>query len=164
MQEDLARTYRRAKLAATIGSVSMFVLFGAFLLILAVFLFAFLKTGSFDDMGLSWKLLSLACMVARTLSVLLLAEFLRHFSAGKSPFGRRQSARLLVSGALLALDAVLGYLAYAAPVTRQVSDAVAATTHGGPSLTVVVMIVFILSLAAVIRYGDALKRDSDSIA
>lgn len=38
------------------------------------------------------------------------------------------------------------------------------STTAGPDLKVIVMIVFLICLAMVVRYGDALKEDSDSIA
>lgn len=62
-----------------------------------------------------------------------------------------------------ALDAFTASPAYKASVSDG-STHVFVVAGPGPDLKVVVMVVFLICLAMVIRYGNALKEDSDSIA
>lgn len=89
-------------------------------------------------------------------SVVLIAEFLRHFHRDDSPFSRAQSIRLMGSAGLLAARALLDLVAAAAPSLP--------AAEGAVDLKVVVLAVFLACLSVVVRYGNALKEDSDSIA
>lgn len=109
-------------------------------------------------------MISIASLASISISILLLAEFLRNFARGVTPFGTAQYCRLLIAAALLVAKTVLDSIV---PPFGPVSvDGIPSTitfdSGAGLDLKVVVMVVFLVCLAMVVRYGDALKEDSDA--
>lgn len=135
---------------------------------LICFLYAILKVGVLNSLPPLSGLVALGRTLSTTIAIALLGEFLRHFVSDSSPFGKRQSLRLLFAGLLFSLrmfiDCSTHEQPYELPVTTSTSFELILTTTAGPDLKVIVMIVFLICLAMVVRYGDALKEDSDSIA
>lgn len=167
MPEDLSREYQRARRASLAGASCMYLLTALVLINLGVIVFALLGTSSLDELPPLQQAVAPVGIALVAAAVSLLGEFLRHFGRDSSPFGRRQSRRLLAAGLLLVVKALLD-TAFEPPLVR---DAVAmgparifVTTQPGLDLKTVVMVVFLICLAMVVRYGDALKEDSDSIA
>lgn len=167
MPEDVEQTYLKAKKASVAGSLCMYFL----AVISALGCIAFIVSATNQELlgsaPYDYKLVVALCTLSTTIAITLLGEFLRHFVSDPSPFGKRQSLRLLISGLLFAIRLILdgcfpGKL-YSLSFFAN-SDAIAITTQPGPDLKVVVMVVFLICLAMVIRYGNALKEDSDSIA
>lgn len=165
MPEEIEQAYRKARRASYFGSLCMYVLATISLLSYLFFLFAITSIETFDLIPSGNQIASLITTLLTTTAIVLLGEFLRHFWRDCSPFGQTQSIRLFASGLLLGTRMVIDLL-FPEPLYELsvVNDAIAITTQPGPDLKVVVMVVFLICLAMVIRYGNALKEDSDSIA
>ena len=167
MPESLIREYRRAKLASLAGAICMYLFSCISLLITAAFVIAIFTNVQLDAGNLTYCICVVAGLFSATLSTVLLGSFFRHFSKDPSPFGKHQSCRLLAASLLLMLRTLLDTFAkspeYMIPL-RAVDPDIFVASGPGPDLKVVVMVVFLICLAMVIRYGNALKEDSDSIA
>ena len=167
MPESLIREYRCAKRASLVGATCMYIFSCASLFITITFIVTFLSDGCTDENSLPYRIFVIASLLFTTFSTTLLGSFFRHFCKDPSPFGRHQSLRLLMAGLLFALRTALDAFTASPAYKTSVSDS---STHvfvvagPGPDLKVVVMVVFLICLAMVIRYGNALKEDSDSIA
>ncbi len=162
-EEKLKDSYVLARRVSCLGAICMYILAAFMLLILFVYLYAFTQTEVLFWIEPSSQVLISVSNLINTLSVFLLGEFFRGFAKGRSPFGPQQSRRLLVAGLLFALQEVLDLVIITPSFSVQVVDSVTLTTQPGPSLNTVVMIVFLICLALVVRYGNALKQDSDSM-
>lgn len=99
--------------------------------------------------------LSVLSLLVSVGSIVLVAEFLRHFCRDDAPFSRAQSVRLLGSAGLLVARTLIDLAAAAAPPLP--------SAEGVVDPKIVVLAVFLACLSMVVRYGDALKEDSDSI-
>lgn len=165
MFDELTEDYRLARKASRIGAGVMYLLCAVLLVPLALYLYAWLFADLADRPPLAWWAQAVASCLLVVAAALLLGEFLRHFSDASSPFGGRQPARLVAASALLALKALLdATMPEFGPVDLALGPVqVSLAPHAGVDLKVIVMVVFLVCLAMVIRYGDALKRDSDSI-
>lgn len=153
----------KAQRTCFIACLCMYLVVGLNVLIGVVYLYASVQTNSLDFLTASQSLRSFADILLGILFSSMLAEFLRHFSKG-NPFGSGQSARLFVSGAALALRTILDALNPIGPYETSVAGLGATvTSQADVDLKVIAMVVFLISLSVVIRYGDALKQDSDSI-
>lgn len=167
MPEILEKTFVKARRASAVGAVCMYAIaiLSAFNFI--TFLYTITSTSVLSQLTEANQLIMLLTTLLTSISILLLGEFLRHFGFDSSPFGKRQSIRLLSSGVLFSIRMILESLfpepQYFSPVSEN-SWNVIVTSQPGPDLKVIVMIVFLICLAMVVRYGDALKEDSDSIA
>ena len=164
MPEKLTREYKQARTIARFGAALLY-LAGAVSLVIAALHFAeLLSSGQPSELYLTQRHLSFLSAIIMAGSITTLAEFLRHFSKGNFPFGRSQSLRLLIASALFVLRCLLDALT----PTTNLSIGTNSITLMTPDpqftvdLKVVVMIVFLACLAMVIRYGDALKEDSDA--
>lgn len=135
--------------------------------ILISFLFLFLSSGDYSSINGLYQLLVTVGLTCTFLSTVLLGNFLRHFGHDSSPFGKCQSIRLVIAGILYAFRAIIDSLVvdpvYEVPLLPGNSQ-ILVSSEPNPDLKVVVMVVFLICLAMVIRYGNALKEDSDSIA
>ncbi|WP_167929991.1 hypothetical protein [Olsenella sp. SW781] len=163
MPEPLKTEYLRAKRAARAGSIVMYALAGFEGIVLAVYLTSLIQVES-PLQSLSWWLISILGICSSAAATLLLARFFSQFSRGKTPFGRRQFNRLLFAAMCLVIRGIADCRPSSAlyqstlPDGSSISLAPAATLD----LKVVVMVVFLVCLAMVVRYGDALKEDSDA--
>ncbi|MCR8908077.1 MULTISPECIES: hypothetical protein [Atopobiaceae] len=97
------------------------------------------------------------CMTLGT--IFLLAEFLRHFCRDDSPFGGAQSTRLVMTSVLL-LGHLLLELVVAGTAPAGALESLALDVD--LDLKGAVLMVFLVCLAMVVRYGNALKEDSDA--
>ena len=159
MPEELKNEYRHAKTASLVGSICMYLMALFCLAILAIFCIM----GPSEPIGTF--LSEAASLVTILVSVVYLAQFLRHFAAGSTPFGRAQSRRLIVASVFLALRAAMdSHLPVFSYINQPSHQNVLQGTGGlqGIDLKVVVMVVFLACLAMVVRYGNVLKEDSDS--
>lgn len=162
MIEELSKPYKHAQIASKVGAYLLYFLSLVCLSVPLVYLYAFTQTSSMDQFDSSWQLLTVIGLFATVVFIFLLAEFLRHFGRDTSPFGRKQSARLLAAGLLLVLRTVVDALTSTSAFTVQIADGLSLTSTSGVDLKVIAIIVFLICLAMVVRYGNALKVDSDS--
>lgn len=158
MPERLDRDYRFARRASRVGAAA---LYGIAALSLMIGLGFFLLCAPPDSGCAGYRLIGLAVAGVFTISVVLLAEFLRHFGQDSSPFGERQFLRLVSAALLMGVRAVFDALA---PVSRIASPSgtIPVVTHIDLDLKIISVVIFLVCLAMVVRYGDALKEDSDS--
>lgn len=166
MPEELEKSYRRARNVSLAGAGVMYLLMLLAILNFLVQLYAIAQGNALDSLPLEQTSALLACAFVPIPLELLLAEFLRNFGNGRSPFGGVQSARLAGAGLLALLYSVLEAFVPAIAGTSVVTGAVPVVISSGPGIRFgdLTMVVFLLCLAIVIKYGNALKDDSDSIA
>lgn len=158
MPERLDRDYRFARRASRVGAAALYGI--AALSLLVGLVFCLLCSPPNGD-GPGYGLVGLAATGVFAVSVVLLAEFLRHFGQDPSPFGERQFLRLVSAALLMGLRTVLDAMAPAARVAPP-SGSVPVVTHIDLDLKIISVVIFLVCLAMVVRYGDALKEDSDS--
>lgn len=161
MPEELTSNYRSARRWSRVGSVALYAVSA-----LVVALVLARTVGGVSAHGpraaaLVPEAVSELPLVAATV---LLAEFLRHVGGAGAPFGRAQQVRLLAASLAIAAKSVLDV---ALPlVARWALDAAGLPTADAARPSVdpvnVVMMVFLVCLAVLIRYGAALKEDSDA--
>jgi magnesium-transporting ATPase (P-type) len=130
------------------------------------FLLAFMKMGVTKQIPLTKWLILFAYFLVSMPMVIFLAGFLRHFYRDPTPFGQQQSRRLVVAACLLCVQIVLGAML---PPVGNISLSVSpipisvSTSQDSTNLNVIILVVFLFCLASLVRYGNALKEDSDSI-
>ncbi len=157
MLERLDRDYQRARRVARAGSAAFYGLVALCLVgALGYFLHALPQ-----DLSGGRSLVALICAAVVVAPAVPAAEFLRRFGReDRAPFGSGQSARL-VAAALLMLPRAL--LEAAVPLEKAVSTELAfSLTRRGLYLRIISVTIFLVCLAMIVRYGDALKEDSDS--
>ena len=161
MPERIKREYRLARIFSTVGAVFLYLLF-IYCLIALVLLAAVLALHHPTTPTRSlFPALALMSHVSTAGAVLFMAEFLRRFRKAGSPFSSRQSLRLSGAAALLVVRTLIDQLV---PTFDPIATSAGAVIvpQSGLDLKVIVMIVFLICLAMVVRYGDALKEDSDA--
>ena len=160
---DLKDELRRAQRACRIACICMYIIVFFFLLIALVFIYTMTQTDSLDFLTSVQKFGLLIDIGAGTVWVILMAEFLRHFAKG-NPFGKAQSLRLFLAGVALTIrtlfDGIIPGVLFDASVPEL---GTAVSSQADIDLKVIAMIVFLIALSLIVRYGDALKQDSDSI-
>ena len=157
MPERLDRSYRRARRVARAGATAFYGLAALCLVtVLGYYLHALPQEPSVGR-----SLTALACAIVFAAPAVPVAEFLRRFGReGHSPFGKGQPARLLAAALLLLPRALLSA---AVPLEEAVSTELAfPLTRAGLYLKIIWVTIFLVCLAMIVRYGDALKEDSDS--
>ena len=161
--DNLKDELRRAQLVCRIACICMYAIVAFFLLIAFVFIYAMTQTDSLDFLTSVQRLGLLIDIGAGTVWVILMAEFLRHFAKG-NPFGKAQSLRLFLAGTALTIrtlfDGMIPGVLFDASVPELGTTV---SSQADIDLKVVAMIVFLIALSLIVRYGDALKQDSDSI-
>lgn len=141
----------------------MYVIVAFFLLIALAFIYTMARTDSLDFLTDAQKLGLLIDVGAGVTWVILMAEFLRHFAKG-NPFGKAQSLRLFLAGIALAIRTLFDGMIPGALFDANVPELnTTVSSQADIDLKVVAMIVFLIALSLIVRYGDALKQDSDSI-
>lgn len=162
-QDKLQKELVRAQRACSVACICMYVLVALFSLIALGYFFVITQTDSLDFLTRGQTFALLVDVTSGLLWVILMAEFLRHFAKG-NPFGRTQSLRLLLAGLALAVRTFFDALFPGAQFDTSVPElGTAVTSQADIDLKVVAMIVFLIALSLIVRYGDALKQDSDSI-
>lgn len=159
MPEDVKSSYLVARRSAKIATLAMSLIGALQFLIFAVYLFSLLRIEGGPD-----NTLRLAAMLSTVVSTALLASFFWHFGRDKSPFGHRQSIRLAFAAILFMARIAFDALVPALVPLMTVGNTPGLTEHPEVNLQIVTIIVFLGCLAMVMRYGEALKEDSDSIA
>lgn len=165
MPERIAKEFRLAKSAARIGATALFVILGLEVIVLGAFSLVVPATVGVDEGQMAGWAISVIGSLSTCAVTLLLALFLSKFSGGNSPFGRVQFRRLILAGVILVIRATLdSFTELFAPTTYEFTSSSAITfmPTAALDLKVVVMVVFLVCLAMVVRYGDALKEDSDA--
>lgn len=160
MPEKLIANYKKAKRASLVGAVVLYLLGASCVATLLIYLIATCQMEG-TSTHLVYGLIPVCSLASISVSVILLAEFFRHFSSDPSPFSRHQSVRLICAAVTLALKTFLDGLLPSFEATM-LSAGITLVPQSGLDLKVVVMVVFLVCLAMVVRYGDALKEDSDA--
>ena len=161
--DDLRNELRRAQRACRIACVCMYIIVAFFLLIAFIFIYTMTQTDSLDFLTNGQRLGLLIDIGAGTIWVILMAEFLRHFAKG-NPFGKAQSLRLFLAGTALAIRTLFDGMIPGTLFDASVPElGTTVSSQADIDLKVVAMIVFLIALSLIVRYGDALKQDSDSI-
>lgn len=165
MPERLVRDYRIAQRMSRAGAIALYAIAALCLVVGIVFIVSVAQqnvsiTTVIFQVGLA--LFTSALLIA---AVTLLAEFLRHFGTDRSPFGKTQSRRLLGSAVLFSIRVLLDSFIFPVGFLPELGGSLSippTTTQINLDLKVVAVVVFLVCLAMVVRYGDALKEDSDA--
>ena len=166
MNKDLLDAHRTANRGATVGGTILYVVTALTIaceLLRGLMLLGSRPPGTWGDPVFN-ALLATSQVIA-IVATALLGRFLRHFATDAAPFCTAQSSRLAVVTALIAgrvlLNAALR-CAYgtAGPVAV---PALSGLLGAQAALGLVALGTFLACLSMVVRYGDALKKDSDSI-
>ena len=160
MPEKLIANYQKARMASLVGAVALYVLGTSCIATLLIYLIAVFQIGGTAE-HLFRALIPICSLLSISISVIMLAEFFRHFFTDYSPFNRRQSVRLICAAVALSIKTFLDGLLPSFEETA-LSAGITLVPQSGLDLKVVVMVVFLVCLAMVVRYGDALKEDSDA--
>ena len=165
MPERIVKEFRLARVVSRIGATALFVIFGLEVIICSAFSIVAPATVGVDENQMVGWAVSVTGSLSTCVATFLLALFLSKFSHGNSPFGGTQNRRLVLAGAALVIRAILdSFTAMFASTTYEFANSPAITFMPTATLDlkVVVMVVFLVCLAMVVRYGDALKEDSDA--
>ncbi len=155
MPEEVRGSYIAAQRSAQIATFVMAIIVALQALIFITYLITLAEAAR----SLA-NVLRLFAMLVTIGATVLLASFFWCFGRDRSPFGRRQSFRLAGAGALFLMRMTLDALIPSAVA----NGTPGLTEHPEVNLQIVTIIVFLGCLAMVMRYGEALKEDSDSIA
>lgn len=158
----LESSYLRARRASRVGAACMYALA---VVLLAILVLTCLGTRPADAPAAPLVGL-LVRNVAAIAATVLLAEFLRKFGSEGSPFGSGQSLRLALAGALLLVHTLFDALFAPTTYAVRLVDApvpVSVGSWSGIDPMTISLAVFFVCLGMVVRYGRALKEDSDSI-
>ena len=166
MNKDLLDARRAASRGATVGGTVLYVVTALAIaceLLRGLMLLGSKLPGTWGDPV--FNALLATSQIAAAVTMALLGKFLRHFATDASPFCPSQSVRLVVVAALIAGRALLNAAlrctygtAGPAPV-----PALSGLLGTQETLGLVAFGTFLACLSMVVRYGDALKKDSDSI-
>lgn len=166
MNKDLLDAHQTASRGAAVGSVILYAI--VTLAVICELLHGLMLLGS--KLPGTWgdpvfNALLATSQIAAAVTMALLGKSLRHFATDASPFCPSQSVRLVVVAALIAGRALLNTAlrctygtAGSAPV-----PALSGLLGTQETLGLVAFGTFLACLSMVVRYGDALKKDSDSI-
>lgn len=161
--EELKREFDRARRVSTVGAFVMYAIAVATAVIFLIYLYVIVTAGSTSGQESAWPVAAMLSLGAFALSNLLLGRFLWCFGNGGSPFGARQTYRLCFATALLAFKLAGTVMVPSFNSLEVVPGLLSLTSQPRVDLQGVTLIVLLLSLAMVLRYGNALKEDSDSI-
>lgn len=164
MREEIQREYRHAKTVSQFGCTCLYLMAALLGALAALTCLALPQTPDPPGAHLGVGVIKQVTSLVATIS---LAEFLRSFGKDGRPFGRGQSVRLAVAGSLIVLSTLLDLFTPALTWSIRLVDGSAPvniSTQPGIDPMMVSLAVFFACLALVVRYGNALKEDSDSIA
>lgn len=166
MNKDLLDARRAASRGATVGGTVLYVVTALAIaceLLRGLMLLGPKLPGTWGDPV--FNALLATSQIAAAVTMALLGKFLRHFATEASPFCPSQSVRLVVVAALIAGRALLNTaLRCAYGTTGPVAvPALSGLLEVQAALGLVAFGTFLACLSMVVRYGDALKKDSDSI-
>lgn len=161
MPDEITRTFRSATRVSGIGAAILYGLAAFSFSIVCVYFFSFIHMGT-ERYTVGWWLMAVVSTLSITLATVLLARFLQLFCRSRSPFCARQSHRLLIAAGLFCLHSFLDSIVPPFDSMPVASAGITLVPQSGLDLKVIVMVVFLVCLAMVVRYGDALKEDSDA--
>lgn len=159
MPEEVRGSYIAAQRSAQIATFVMAIIVALQALIFITYLITLAEAAR----SLA-NVLRLFAMLVTIGATVLLASFFWCFGKDRSPFGRRQSLRLAAAGALFLVRMGVDALVFSLASPAVANGTPGLTEHPEVNLQIVTIIVFLGCLAMVMRYGEALKEDSDSIA
>ena len=161
MKTSLDSEQRLAQRRSFVGAVTLYVLAALSALSTALFCLSLAQGNPpVAAAGLVEATLLVLSQVASVVAIALLARFLHHFSRDADPFGHGQSARLVAAAVLLLAHTLADAAASALPAAAlALAGPLASSLEVG--LSPLVITVFLICLAMVVRYGNALKEDSD---
>lgn len=161
MKNYLDSEQRLAQRRSFVGAVILYVVAALSALPVALLLLSLSRGRGLGTVAeLAVAALLVLSQTASSAAIALLGDFLRHFSRDADPFGRAQPARLVATAGLLLLHTLTDAAAAALPATaRSVAGPLASALE--LDLKPLVLTVFLACLAMVVRYGNALKEDSD---
>lgn len=160
---ELNQELVRAQMACRIAAICMYAIAAVSLFIDILYFYTLTQTDSLGFLTNGQSFATVFHSVTCTALIVLLAEFLRNFCKG-SPFGKAQSLRLFVAGLCLAAQTMVSAMFPSAQFEADVAKTgMTVASQADIDLKVVAMIVFLIALSLVMRYGHALKEDSDSI-
>lgn len=166
MNKDLLDAHQIASRGAAVGSVILYAI--VTLAVICELLHGLMLLGS--KLPGTWgdpvfNALLATSQIAAAVTMALLGRFLRHFATDAAPFCTAQSSRLAAVTALIAGRVLLNAaLRCAYGTTGPVAvPALSGLLEVQAALGLVAFGTFLACLSMVVRYGDALKKDSDSI-
>lgn len=165
MDKALKAAYSASRRASRIGSIVMVIPIALMCITISVCVIAFIRIGVTSSTTLSFWMCKLLSMSAVFACYMLMQRFLWCFSKGTSPFDCAQIRRLVACGCSFILEWVLQFRP---PLTENMVVLeepliVELAKDSEPSLLPLFVGIFILCVAAILRYASALKEDSDSI-
>ena len=161
--DSLDRERRLVGKATLVGSLLLIPCGAMLAAILCVYIYAFLTVRQTAGQPLSWWALMLCDAAIDLLSTLAMQVFLWHFSRDAEPFDDRQSRRLLFTGVLFVIKTILsGYIRPFDNILVSEGPLPIELAYTGVRIGPLSMAVFVICIALVLRYGNALKEDSDS--
>lgn len=166
MHNNLLSEHQLARRGTSVGAVILYVIAAVALLAEALHCLVIVSAelpGTWGDP--LFEVLLVLSQLAAIGAMGLLGGFLRHFCAHHAPFGGAQPVRLLIASTLIAGRTALNLVLTCAfhPVERAPVPLLSLALGAQVVLKVLALAVFIGCLAMVVRYGNALKEDSDSI-
>lgn len=161
--DTLTRERRLVNKATFVGSLLIAPVVAFAIVVLLLYAYAFLTVGQASGHPISWWALVLLDSTVDVLSHLNMQLFLWHFSRDAEPFDSHQSFRLLFVGILFVMKTILsGLIKPYDPIEVFAGPPPIGLTYSGVRIGPFSMAVFVICVALVLRYGNALKQDSDS--
>ena len=103
MDIDLDKARKRARTSSLVAALLMFAIAALSAAILALYLYAQSRIGSYEYLQHGWIENKLAALTMPVLASLLFASFFLHIHRSEKPFGPSQSLKLGIAGALLGI-------------------------------------------------------------
>lgn len=166
MNKELLDARRAASRGATVGGTVLYVVTALAIaceLLHGLMLLGPKLPGTWGDPVFN-ALLATSQVIA-IITMALLGRFLRHFATDAAPFRTAQSSRLVVVTALIAGRVLLNAALRCAYGTAGLAaiPALSGLLGAQAALGLVALGTFLACLSMVVRYGNALQEDSDSI-
>lgn len=165
MDIELEKAHRRARTSSLVAALLMFVIAALCAAILALYLYAQSRVGSYEYLQHGWIENKIASLTMPVLASLLFGSFFLQIRRSDKPFGSLQSLRLGIAGALLGVKYALDCIRPGIPPipVPHINGTLYIEQQGSADPTILVLIAFTIALAIVLRYANALQEDSDSI-
>lgn len=165
MDKTLKAAYAASRHVSKVGSIVMVIPIALMCISIMACLLAFVRIGVTDVTPLVFWVCKLLSMVTVFACYMFMQRFLWCFSKGESPFDYAQIHRLIACGCSFILEWVFQFrpLLTKNMVVLEEPIIVELAKDNKPSLLPLFVGIFILCVAAILRYAAALKEDSDSI-
>lgn len=165
MDIDLDKARKRARTSSLVAALLMFAIAALSAAILALYLYAQSRVGSYEYLQHGWIENKIASLTMPVLASLLFGSFFLHIHRSDKPFGSSQSLKLGIAGVLLGTKYAFDYARPGIPPipVPHINGILYIEQQGTADPTVLVLIAFTIALAIVLRYANALQEDSNSI-